>query len=171
MEEVVARRQPVRFEAVIVPPQSLSRRGLIILSAAIAAGSAFMASLAWQIGAWPVAGFSAAGVTLALMFLLLYRRRRLFREVLSLDEERLRVVRALGRGRREERSFDPYWVRVRLIERPGRTPALWLEMRGVREEIGVWLGAAAKRELAARLAEALHAWRYPEYDNPQLRLA
>jgi len=44
-------------------------------------------------------------------------------------------------------------------------------MRSTREEIGIWLGAAAKRELAARLTAALHAWRYPDYDNPQLRLA
>jgi uncharacterized membrane protein len=170
MDEVV-RRHPVRFEAVIVPPQSLTRRGLVVLGAAIAGGSAFMAGLAWAMGAWPVAGFSGLGVALAFLFLFLYRRRRAFHEILSLDEERLRIIRALGRGRREERSFDPYWVRVRLIERPGRTPALWLETRGAREEIGIWLGASAKRELAARLAEALRAWRNPEFDNPQLRLA
>jgi hypothetical protein len=34
--------------------------------------------------------------------------------------------------------------------------------------VGSCLGAAEKRELAAALEDALHRWRNPRFDNPQL---
>jgi hypothetical protein len=40
--------------------------------------------------------------------------------------------------------------------------------RDFSEEVGRCLGEAEKRDLAAALDAALHRWRNPRFDNPQL---
>jgi len=47
-------------------------------------------------------------------------------------------------------------------------PRLLLSVRGRSEEVARALGEAAKRDLAAALTRALHRWRNPRFDNPQL---
>jgi uncharacterized membrane protein len=90
-------------------------------------------------------------------------------EMLVLTPRGLRVARTDADGRRHELVLPPAWLNVALEERPGRVPALLLLAQGRREEIAQSLGAAEKRDLAAALGEALHAWRHPVFDNPQLR--
>ena len=72
-------------------------------------------------------------------------------------------------GRRTEKTFPSDWLNVVLEESPGRVPSLLLSGRGRQEEIGAALGEREKRDLAAALAAALHDWRHPRFDNPQLR--
>jgi uncharacterized membrane protein len=45
---------------------------------------------------------------------------------------------------------------------------LYLSARGRRLEIAAALGEPEKRDLARALGEALHRWRHPTFDNPQL---
>ena len=54
-------------------------------------------------------------------------------------------------------------------KRAFRVPALWLQSRGRRMEVAAELGEAEKRQLADALRAALHRWRNPVFDNPQLR--
>jgi uncharacterized membrane protein len=159
----------VLFEAVIVPHRSLSRRGLALVIAAICAASFLTALIFWLLGAWPVAGFSGAEVTLAVVLMRAHAHVAHESEMVLLSARGLRVIRTDRRGARRERALDPSWLRVELLERAGRVPALLLTGGRVREEIAVRLGEAEKRDLAAALAEALHAWRHPRFDNPQLR--
>jgi uncharacterized membrane protein len=86
-----------------------------------------------------------------------------------LSNAALRVVRTDLRGRRENISLPPYWLNVVLQERAGTVPKLILAARGTRLEVARQLGEAEKRHLAAALAAALHRWRNPRFDNPQLR--
>jgi uncharacterized membrane protein len=65
--------------------------------------------------------------------------------------------------------LPPTWLNVRLTERAGRVPLLTLDARDFSEEVGRCLGEAEKRDLAAALDAALHRWRNPRFDNPQLR--
>jgi uncharacterized membrane protein len=157
------------FEAVIVPHRSLSRRGLIALIIAVSAASSLTALLFFLLGAWPVAGFSGAEILLAVVLIRAHACVAHESEVVLLSERRLRVIRTDRRGRRRESELDPSWLRVELRERPGRVPALVLAGARRRHEIATRLGDAEKRDLAAALAEALHAWRNPRFDNPQLR--
>ncbi len=157
------------FEAVIVPHRSLSPRALGVLLGVIAVLCCATTGAAVWRGAWPVAGFT--GVELLLAALLFRPNARGVREaeLLLLSEGSLRIVRTDAKGGRRERVLPPAWLNVRLIERAGRVPLLTLVARDLSEEVGRCLGEAEKRDLAAALDAALHRWRNPRFDNPQLR--
>jgi uncharacterized membrane protein len=157
------------FEAVIVPHRSLSPRGLAILLGVIATLCGLTALRFWLIGAWPVIGFSVLEVGLALWLIWLNAHRARASELVLLTEDALRIVRTDANGRRQERSLASAWLNVVLEEAPGRVPRLVLAARNVREEIGLVLGEAEKRDLAAALDAALHRWRNPIFENLQLR--
>ncbi len=160
--------EPVLFEAVIVPHRSLSKRGLRLLLAAIGAVCCINAAVFVRIGAWPVGGFSGAELLLAAVLLRINAHAARARETLHLTADALRVIRTDPKGRRAERVLSPAWLTVHLEERPGRVPGLWLGTRGEREEVARALGEDEKRDLARALSEALHRWRNPRFDNPQL---
>jgi len=79
------------------------------------------------------------------------------------------VVRTDPEGQKRELNLQPAWLHMSLEERPGRVPALMLTARHIRVEIAHSLGEDEKRDLAGALSEALHRWRNPRFDNPQLR--
>jgi len=121
----------------------------------------------WQ-GAWPVGGFAAIELGVVALLLRLHARSAREAELVLLTDAGLRIVRTDAKGGRRELELPPHWLRVRLEERPGRVPLLTLSARGVSEEVGRCLGEPEKRELAAALDAALHRWRNPRFDNPQL---
>ncbi len=156
------------FEAMIVPHRSLSRRGLGLVMAAIGVVAAANIVISVLLRAWPVTGFAGAELVLAAVLLRINALGARASELLLLTPEALRVLRTDARGRREERVLKPTWLAVRIEERPGRVPALWVSAHGVREELGRFLGEAEKRDLARALSDALHRLRNPVFDNPQL---
>jgi uncharacterized membrane protein len=157
------------FEAVIVPHRSLSARGLSVLIGVIALASALLSARFWLIGAWPVTIIAVVEIGLAIFLILLNARRARASELILLSERTLRVIRTDMRGRRSETVLAPTWLTVVLTETPGRVPTLRLAARGQQEEVGASLGEDEKRDLAAALTRALHGWRNPQFDNPQLR--
>jgi uncharacterized membrane protein len=157
------------FEAVIIPHRSLSPRGLRILMAVIVVLSLLLVLRFWLIGAWPVAGFSAIEIGLAVFLLRLNARRARASEIVVLSRSAVRIVRTGSRGQREERTMPLAWLNAVLEEPPGRVPRLLLVQRGRREEIAASLGEAEKRDLWSALRTALHDARSPRFDNPQLR--
>lgn len=157
------------FEAVIVPHRSLSRRGLLWLQAVIIGLCCLTGLRFWMLGAWPVLAFSVVEVGLAVTLLTLNARHARASELVLLSEDSVRLVRTDARGQRQEQSIDSAWLNVVLEENPGRVPRLLLVARNLREEIGVVLGEAEKRDLASALGTALHRARNPSFDNPQLR--
>ncbi|HUW80365.1 MAG TPA: DUF2244 domain-containing protein, partial [Acidocella sp.] len=66
-------------------------------------------------------------------------------------------------------SMQPYWLNVVLEERAGTVPKLILAARGRSYEVAKQLGEEQKRDLAAALTRALHRWRNPRFENPQLQ--
>lgn len=158
----------VLFEAMIVPHRSLSRRGLRLLLGAIGLVCGVNLAIFSRLHAWPVCGFAGGELVLAALLLRLNALSARASELLLLTPEALRVVRTDPKGRREERVLAPAWLRVHVEERPGRVPALFVGSHGVLEEVGRFLGEAEKRDLARALSEALHRWRNPVFDNPQL---
>lgn len=148
-------QEPGNFRAVLAPHRSLSPSGFGILMAAVSLVS-FVAGLAFcLIGAWPVIGFFGLDVLLIyLAFRLNYRSGRL-RETVELLPDALTVTRFHPSGRREQFSFNPYWVRVELIEgRDGRTD-LKLRLHDRVVSFGRFLTDEERKDLAATLNGAL----------------
>lgn len=157
------------FEAVIVPHRSLAPRGRAILLGVIAGILALDGVVFTAIGAWPVAGFAALELLVAMLLFGLHRRAAQASELVLLSRRELRVIRTDAAGRRQTRVFPPAWLQARIEEHPGRAPDLLLVGAGVREPIGASLGEAERRDLAVALAAALHDLRNPRFDNPILR--
>jgi len=157
------------FEAVIVPHRSLSRRGRMILSLVLAGMVGAAGGVFFALGAWPVVGFCGAEIGLAVLLLHLNAQDTRTSEVIVIRDGVAQIARTDRRGRRSERTLPVGWLRVDLIERPGRVPGLYLRTRQMEEEVATSLGEAEKRSLAAALAGAVHRARNPIFDNPQLR--
>jgi uncharacterized membrane protein len=138
------------FEALITPHRSLSRRGLHIIIGCTCTVSFCVTALFWWLGAWPIAGSARAS------------------EFLVLTESELRIQKTDASGARTEQVLPSAWIGVTLEERAGRAPGLYLSASGRRLEIASALGEPDKRDLAHALAAALHRWRHPTFDNPQL---
>jgi uncharacterized membrane protein len=166
MTEAVA---PPLFQAILRPHRSLSRRGVWMAIGLMLAGSAWVSSLMFLLGAFPVVGFNVAEMALAIYLFRLNIRAARATEVIMLTENALTVRQTDMKGRSREFAMPPYFLKVSLEERQGSVPVLALTARGTRQVIGAALGEAEKRDLAAALATALRRWRSPDFDNPQLR--
>ena len=160
--------EPCFFEAVIVPHRSLSRRGLGLLTGALCALSVGSTAMFWWLGAWPIAGFNGVEITAALLLLRHNARAARANEVILLSPSTLKVIRTAQDGTRTEQAVSPAWINVHLQDRPGRVPGLFLGAHGTRIEVGASLGEPEKLDLAQSLKDALHRWRNPVFDNPQL---
>lgn len=151
--------QPPVFECVLAPHRSLPPAGfhvlmLILGVASLAVGIGFVMA-----GAWPVVGFFGLDVALVYVaFRFSYRSARR-REILRLAGDAFTVERVGVRGDRRVWHFQPFWLRVILIERPDTSNRLLLASHGRSLAIGDFLAPAVRRELAAALREALRRWR------------
>jgi uncharacterized membrane protein len=169
MDAASASSNNLLFEAVVAPHRSLSRRGLFTLIGCMFAGSMCVTSLMFLLGAWPVIGFNGADIALAVFLLWLNVRAARAREFVVLTETSLKITQTDINGKKSSISLQPYWLNITLEERAGTVPKLLLTTRGRHYEIARQLGEAPKRDLAAALTRALHKWRNPVFDNPQLR--
>ena len=147
------------FSAVLTPYRSLSPAGFVLFMALVtlvsfAAGMAFL-----LMGAWPVFGFFGLDVLLIYgAFKLNYRAGRLY-ELIELTGDELLVRRVQPSGQIKAWSFNPYWVRLGIHERPGRQAELRLSSHGQSLVVGSFLSEDEKRDFASALTNALHAYR------------
>jgi uncharacterized membrane protein len=127
----------------------------------LAAATLAIATAMTAAGAWPAAIFGAAVIVLAGWLLQRNVRDARATERLRLTDTGLAIVRTDRRGGRTETVLPTAWLKVRLLERPGRTPALILSGHGHHVEVAGALGEAEKRDLATALTAALHRHRSP----------
>ena len=165
--EIASTASPI-FEAVVTPHRSLSRKGVIVLVAVMLSGSLVITSFMFELGAWPVIGFNGADIALACFLLWLNVRAARARELVVLTDTTLKITRTDIHGKKSAISLQPYWLKIVLEERNGTVPKLLLTANGRKVEIARQLGETPKRDLAAALTRALHQWRNPVFDNPQL---
>ncbi len=144
-----------RFSALLTPHRSLPPRGFFILMCAVGLVS-FVAGMAFlMMGAWPVMGFFGLDVALIYVaFKLNYRAGRAYERV-ELDDEALTVTRVTPAGKSRSWRFNPYWVRVAVSERIGRTNELSIGSHGDRLVFGAFLTDAERIDLARALQDAL----------------
>jgi uncharacterized membrane protein len=147
------------FECVLLPHRSMTPRGFHVLMlllglVSLAVGIGFV-----SIGAWPVCGFFGLDVALIyLAFRISYRSARQ-RETLRLADADFIVERVSIRGERRVWSFQAFWLRVVLEERPDDSNRLLVISHGRSLAIGDFLPPPMRRELAGSLRQALGRWR------------
>jgi len=153
------RSNPKLWQARLVPHRSLSRRGLGVI-VGLAGGASLAVGLIFCLaGAWPVIGF--LGLDVALLWWALRSSLDAGREAERISitpHELILERRASGHGVAETRLIRQ-WVRIVLVEDPARSLVgpLYLVSRELRVEIGRFLGAEKRQDLARELRKALAA--------------
>ena len=156
------------FEALIVPYRSLSRKGVVIVIAAVLVLSAAVALRFMVLGAWPVVVFSLLEAPLIGVLLAINIRRARASELIMLNPRELVVIRTDSAGRRRQVSLPAAWLRVDL-DAQREIPRVVLSSHGRDCEVGAFLHEPDKLSLFDALSAAVHSVRNPQFDNPQLR--
>jgi uncharacterized membrane protein len=151
------RRNPKSWVVTLTPHRSLSRRGFIVVMSLIA-GLNFLAGLVFfAIGAWPVVGFCGLDVLLMWWaFRVNFADARRAERIEITETEVIFDSHVKGRENPQQR-FSRRWVRVELQEDEERelVGSLFLGSHGVRTEVGRFLAAEERKELARELRAAL----------------
>lgn len=102
-------------------------------------------------GAWPVMGFMGLDVLLIyLAFRRNYKDAKIF-ETIELSAERLILERVYPSGRRQSWEFNPFWVRIGLIEHPSGANKMQLTSHGKSLLFGQFLSDDERREFTGVL--------------------
>ena len=146
---------PSRFSAVLTPHRSLGPKGFMVLMAAVCVVSFATGLFFFLLGAWPVIGFMGLDVALIYVaFRLNFRALKLY-ETVDLTQDALTVTRVAPSGKSQSWSFNPYWVRLSLQPRLGRSSELSLASHGKRLVFASFLSDAEREDFASALSSAL----------------
>ena len=149
------------FAAILTPHRSLGPKGFAVLMSAVCMVSFGTGLLFYLIGAWPVVGFMGLDVALIyIAFKLNYRAARLY-ETVDLTPNTLTVTRVQPSGKVESWSFNPYWVRLRLEDRIGRSSELSIASQGKRLVFATFLTDPEREDFAQALSAAISANKAP----------
>ena len=160
-EPSVSPQEQRRFSALLTPHRSLGPKGFVVLMSAVCIVSFGTGLMFYMIGAWPVMGFMGLDVALVyIAFKLNYRAARLY-DTVDLTTEALTVTRVQPSGKAQVWSFNPYWVRLRIEERRGRSTELSLASHGNRLVIASFLTDHEREDFAKALSNALSATKVP----------
>jgi uncharacterized membrane protein len=152
---------PAHFSAVLTPHRSLGPKGFTVLMAAVGAVSFATGLLFYLIGAWPVIGFMGLDVALIYVaFKLNFRALKLY-EIVDLTNDALTVTRVAPSGKSQSWSFNPYWVRLSLEARLGRSSELSIASHGKRLVFASFLTDPEREDFASALRAALASARGP----------
>ena len=133
----------------------------MVLMGAVCAVSFGTGLLFYLLGAWPVIGFMGLDVALIyIAFRLNFRALRLY-ETVDLTNDTLTITRVDPSGRARSWSFNPYWVRLSLDSRIGRSSQLSLASHGNRLVFASFLTDDEREDFAVALSAALSLARSP----------
>ena len=160
-EAVGGPQEETRFSAMLTPHRSLGPKGFMVLMSAVCFVSFGTGLLFYLIGAWPVIGFMGLDVLLIyIAFKLNYRAARLY-ETVDLTPGALTVTRVQPSGKAQVWNFNPYWVRLKLEERVGRSTELSIASHGNRLVFATFLTDPEREDFAVALKAALSATKAP----------
>jgi uncharacterized membrane protein len=144
-----------RFSAVLTPHCALGPKGFMVLMTAVCLVSFATGLFFYLLGAWPVIGFMGLDVALIYVAFKLNFRALSRYETVDLSGEALTVTRVAPSGRSQSWSFNPYWVRLSLSRRLGRSSELSLVSHGKRLVLASFLSDAEREDFASALSSAL----------------
>ena len=146
---------PAQFSAVLTPHRSLGPKGFMVLMAAVCIVSFATGLFFFLLGAWPVIGFMGLDVALIYVaFQLNFRALKLY-ETVDLTQDALTVTRVAPSGKSQSWRFNPYWVRLNLEPRLGRSSELSIASHGKRLVFASFLSDAERESFASALSSAL----------------
>ena len=143
--------EPILFDALLRPHRSLTQAGFRVLMATLTLSFLAIGLVFYLAGAWPVVGF--CGLELALVYLFFrinFRDQRRY-ETIRLTPRELELCRVAPGGNAERVAFQPYWLRIRLEDAPGRSKRLVLSSHGRDEAVGSFLSPEERENLARAL--------------------
>ena len=146
---------PVLFDRRLAPHRSLSRSGLLALMAVLIGASSAIGIGFAMMGAWPVIGFCGLDIIVICVVFRLSTLSARRSERIRLTRRELEIQAVDGAGAARRTVMQPYWARVDLVAGGTRTARLLVRSHGRAVELGSFLGAADKAEVAGALAEAL----------------
>ena len=135
--------------------RSLGKTGFLILMGAVTLINVIVGGIFYALGAWPVLGF--CGLDVALIYWAFKANYRSGREAetIEVSPHMLTLIRHSPTGTRERFEFNPYWVRVRLSERPDGRNNLRLASHGQDFPFAQFLSDDERRDFAECLTGAL----------------
>ncbi len=147
--------RPVFFDARLTPYRSLGARGFLWLMVALSSLSALCGLVFWLNGAWPVVGFFGVDVVfIYVVFRANYRAANAY-ELVTLTDADLTVRRVDAKGGERSWHFEPSWLKVDIVEPPEPDSPLTLASHGRSLQIGAFLTAEERVEVATALRDAL----------------
>ena len=156
-----ALQEASRFSAVLTPHRSLGPTGFMVLMAGVCLVSFATGLFFYLLGAWPVIGFMGLDVALIyIAFKLNFRALRLY-ETVDLTQHALTVTRVAPSGKAQSWRFNPYWVKLSVQERIGRSSELSIASHGERLVFASFLTDEEREDFASALSSALSAARSP----------
>lgn len=151
------RRGNFRFE--LIAYRSLDQTGFAILMSIVVVINLIVGVVFLIAGAWPILAFCGLDVALIYWaFKINYRAGRAS-ETIDLTPQMLTLTRIHPSGSRERFEFNPYWVRVRLAQRPDGRNELLLYSHGQSFHFARFLSDDERRDFAQSLTGALLAAR------------
>lgn len=148
---------------------SLGIGGLLALITTLSGLTLLLASVAaWQ-GYWPILAIAVLQVVLLGMVLVRAWKSAWTVETITIDPTSISVLQEQYAAS-SRLELDTAWARVILRQPAARwyPPALWLRSGDTGVELGTFLNAAEKRELAEalhRAVEAHSAWRHQKIET------
>ena len=156
-----ALQEASRFSAVLTPHRSLGPTGFIVLIAGVCLVSFGTGLFFYLLGAWPVIGFMGLDVALIyIAFKLNFRALRLY-ETVDLTQDALTLTRVAPSGKAQSWRFNPYWVKLSVLERIGRSSELSIASHGERLVFASFLTDEEREDFASALSSALSAAKSP----------
>lgn len=151
------------FEAILYPHRSLGRRGyaIMIIGTALIMGVYGLTFLI--MGAWPIFFFIGAEWLLFWYLFAKHLRGDRRTERLRLYRDRLMIERVDAKGRFSAIALQPYWLRVILERGDEADGRLALGSHGKAIEIGAFLSAPERSDLAKELTKVLARHRSGAY--------
>ena len=164
MPSSAAASAPVYMDAVLTPNRSLSRRGLYILLAVLAAYNVLVMIFLLAIGAFPVPiflGLDFAGVLIAFR---VSNRRAGWAERVRVTAEKVQVSHRRPQGPEQTVWTSPTaFTRVALDSAGEHESRVRLRLSGRTHSVGASLSPAERSSFAAALERAIRAARTERY--------
>ena len=146
---------PLDFFAVLSPHRSLSHRGFLIMMGIVSLISLAVGLWFFLLGAWPVIGFFGLDVGLLyLAFKASYQDGKIF-ETVELTPDHLFITHHPLRGQETRWQFNPYWVKLQLLERQGKCCLVEASSHGKRLVFANFLSDDEKRDFTKTLNQKL----------------
>ena len=147
------------FDLELNPGRSMGRRRFALVIAGVAAIFALMGLRFLLLGAWPILPFMLVDVALLAWAMRASYHSARASEHLRLDESGMELVRINPAGRASRTAIDAGWARVELEPLRPEGNRLWVRHGARRHEIGRFLSAAERAEIAPVIEAGLSRWR------------